>query len=265
MGTRSLGRQVTEAGWIAPGDGRVGILGGTFDPIHYGHLIIAEQVREALRLDRILFVPAAQPPHRIASEVSPAADRAAMVALAIADNPAFSLCRIELERDGPSYTADTVTALAAELAAEPANGLEATPGPEPAHCPEAAPGPEPAHGPEAAHGPRGLFFILSSEALAGLPGWHEPARVLAACRLAVVARPGTPLPDRGWLERRLPGGASAADRVVGVETVPIANSSSDVRRRVAGRLSIRYLVPPAVSTYICDHRLYTQQETRRTA
>ena len=241
-----MGRQVTEARWIAPDDGRVGILGGTFDPIHYGHLVIADQVREALRLDRILFVPAAQPPHRIASEVSPAADRAAMVALAIADNPAFSLCRIELDRDGPSYTADTVTSLAAELAARQGPGL--------AVSTRTAPGPA-----------RELFFILSSEALSGLPGWHDPARVLAACRLAVVARPGTPRPDRDWLAAHLPGGAAAADRVVGIETVPIANSSSDVRRRVTEGLSIRYLVPPAVSTYICDHRLYTLQETRRTA
>jgi nicotinate-nucleotide adenylyltransferase len=259
MGTRSLGRQVTQTGWIAPQDSRVGILGGTFDPIHYGHLVIAEQVREALRLDRVLFVPAAQPPHRIASEVSPAVDRAAMVALAIADNPAFSLCRIELERDGPSYTADTVTALAAELAARPVPGRR-PPAPELA-APDTVP-----PGALAAPGSAGeLFFILSSEALAGFPGWHEPARVLASCRLAVVARPGTPLPGREWLAGHLPGGVAAADRVVGVETVPIANSSSDVRSRVAEGLSIRYLVPPAVSTYICDHRLYIPQETRRTA
>jgi nicotinate-nucleotide adenylyltransferase len=225
---------VTEAVWIAAGDARVGILGGTFDPIHYGHLAIAEQVREALHLDRVLFVPAAQPPHRVASEVSPAAGRAAMVALAIADNPAFSLCRIELDRDGPSYTADTVTA----LAAEPLR-------------PDAA--------------PRDLYFILSSEALAEFADWHEPERILVACRLAVVPRPGSPLPDRVWLESHLPGGPASADRVECVETVPLANSASLVRRRVKAGLSIRYLVPPAVATYICDHRLYTSPETQRTA
>lgn len=224
---------MTEAFWIGPGDIRVGILGGTFDPIHFGHLAIAEQVREALNLDRVLFVPAAQPPHRLASQVSPAADRAAMVALAIADNPAFSLCRIELERDGPSYTADTVAALAEEAARQ---GVA-----------------------------RDIYFILSSEALAGFATWHDPDRVIASCRLAVVPRPGTPLPDRAWLESHMPGGAPTADRVVCVETVPLANSASLVRRRVSEGLSVRYLVPPAIETYICDHRLYIAPTTRRTA
>ncbi len=224
---------MTVAGWIAPGDSRIGVLGGTFDPIHFGHLAIAEQVREALSLDRVLFVPAARPPHRLASDVTAAADRAAMVALAIADNAAFSLCRIELDRDGPSYTSDTVAALADEAARERV-------------VPE-------------------LFFILSSEALVGFAKWHDPDRVLASCRLAVVPRPGTPLPARAWLESHLPGGATAADRVDCVETVPLANSASGVRLRVSQGLSVRYLVPPTVETYICDHRLYTQPANRRTA
>jgi nicotinate-nucleotide adenylyltransferase len=219
--------------WIEPGDLRVGILGGTFDPIHYGHLVIAEQVREALRLDRVLFVPAALPPHKLDDEVAPAADRAAMVALAIAGNPAFAMSEIELRRSGPSYTVDTFRELVDEAAQQ---GVA-----------------------------RDLYFILSAEALAGLSGWHEPAALLGLTRLAVVPRPGSPLPDATHLAAMLPGGAASADRVECIETVPLAHSASDVRDRAAQGRSIRYLVPPAVEAYMRDHRLYRSDNPRRTA
>src|SRR5450830_1406131 len=110
----SPGGSAGGAAWVERADRRIGILGGTFDPIHYGHLVIAEQVREALQLDRVLFVPAARPPHKLDIELSPAVDRAAMVELATAGNPAFAVCRIELDRDGPSYTVETLEALADE-------------------------------------------------------------------------------------------------------------------------------------------------------
>jgi nicotinate-nucleotide adenylyltransferase len=219
--------------WIHPNDLRVGILGGTFDPIHYGHLAIAEEVREALQLDRILFVPAARPPHKLDEEVAPATDRAAMVALAIAGNSAFSMSRIELERDGPSYTADTL----GELADEAARQRVA----------------------------RSLYFIISAEALASLGTWHEPARILELARLAVVPRPGSPLPGGAALAAMLPGGSGSVARVECVETVPLANSSSDVRARAAAGRSIRYLVPPAVESYIHEHRLYRSTSQVRTA
>jgi nicotinate-nucleotide adenylyltransferase len=219
--------------WIRPNDLRVGILGGTFDPIHFGHLVIAEEVREALELDRVLFVPAAKPPHKLDEEVAPAADRVAMVELAIAGNPSFAISRIELERDGPSYTADTL----GELADEAARQRVA----------------------------RSFFFIISAEVLAGFAAWHEPARVLELARLAVVPRPGTPLPDATRLAVMLPGGAASARRVECVATVPLAHSSSDVRARVAAGHSIRYLVPPAVESYIRDHRLYRSTNPVRTA
>jgi nicotinate-nucleotide adenylyltransferase len=221
------------ASWIEPTDERVGILGGTFDPIHYGHLVIAEQVREALRLDRILFVPAPRPPHKLDEDMAPAADRAAMVELAIAGNKAFEMSEIELRREGPSYTADTMTELADEAARE---GVA-----------------------------RDLFFILSAEALAGLRSWHEPARLLQLARLVVVPRPGAPLPDQIKLESVLPGGADYAGRVDCVETTLIAHSSSDVRSRAAEGRSIRYLVPPEVDAYIREHRLYRSNNSRRTA
>jgi nicotinate-nucleotide adenylyltransferase len=200
---------------LAPTDRRVGVLGGTFDPVHYGHLVIAEQVGEALSLDRVLFVPAAVPPHKIGLAITPAEHRAAMVELAIAGNSGFAASRIELERDGPSYTADTLAALADEAARQ---GVA-----------------------------RDLFFILSTEALAGLQSWHDPDRILSLCRLAVVPRPGSPMPTRAELDARF---GPDAGRIVSVETVPLAHS-----RAAAGR-SIRYLVPPAVEAYIRDHRLY---------
>jgi nicotinate-nucleotide adenylyltransferase len=219
--------------WVAPGDRRVGILGGTFDPIHYGHLVVAEQVREAHELDRVLFVPAGIPPHKPEAALTAATDRAAMVELAIAGNPAFTISRIELERDGPSYTVDTVGELVDEAARR---GVA-----------------------------RDFFFILSSEALASLRAWHEPLRLMSLCRLVAVARPGSPLPDAAGLAAMLPGGAASALRVDCVETTLIANSSSDVRNRAATGRSIRYLVPPTVEAYIREHRLYRSDHARRTA
>jgi nicotinate-nucleotide adenylyltransferase len=206
---------------IAPADRRVGILGGTFDPIHCGHLVIAEEVREALALDRVLFVPAGLPPHKLDERITSAHHRAAMVALAIAGNPAFALSRIELDRDGPSYTVDTLELLAAEAERQ---GVD-----------------------------RELFFILSEEALAGLPEWQGPERIMALCRLAVVPRPGSTAPDEADLEARF---AATADRIVPIRSVPVAHSASEVRRRAAAGQTIRYLVPPAVEAYIRDHHLY---------
>ena len=229
----SAGGSAVRAAWIEPADRRVGILGGTFDPIHYGHLVIAEQVREALQLDRVLFVPAAMPPHKLDEPVTPAVDRVAMVELAIAGNPAFAVSRVELERDGPSYTADTL----AELSDEAARGGVA----------------------------RDFYFILSTEALADLRGWYEPERLLALAHLAVVPRPGAPLPDATWLAANLPGGAASTGRVVCIDTLPLAHSASDVRARAAAGHSIRYLVPPAVEAFIRDHRLYLSNNTQRIA
>jgi nicotinate-nucleotide adenylyltransferase len=216
--------------WIAPEDRRVGILGGTFDPIHYGHLVIAEQVREALQLDRVLFVPAASPPHKLDVSISSAADRAAMVELATAGNAAFSVCRIELDRSGPSYTVDTLEALADEARLD---GIA-----------------------------RSFFFILSSEAAATLPTWRAPVRILELAQLAVVSRPGFPGLD-GQALSAMAGGS--ADRVLTIETLPLANSASDVRARAASGRSVRYLVPPAVESYIRDHRLYLSTNQLRTA
>lgn len=208
---------------IRPSDRRVGILGGTFDPVHYGHLLIAEEVAEALELDRVYFVPAAIPPHKLGQEISPAADRVAMVELAIADNDRFTLCRIELDRQGPSYTVDTLEGLAAEARTQ---GVE-----------------------------RDVYLIVSCEAADDLPTWRAPARVLELARLVMVPRPGYAMPDPDALAVTV-GAPPGQGRILSVDTLPLAHSASDIRRRVAAGGTIRYLVPPAVEAYIRDHRLY---------
>ncbi|MDQ3871337.1 MAG: nicotinate-nucleotide adenylyltransferase [Chloroflexota bacterium] len=202
--------------------GAWGILGGTFDPIHYAHLAVAEQAREALSLAGVLFVPAGVPPHKQGLSMSPATAREAMVALAIADNPTFRLSRVEIDRPGPSYSVDTVELLLREdLAAEG----------------------------------RQYVFILSVEALAGLQSWHEPRRLLELSLVAVVPRLGHPLPDRGWLARHFPG---QEDRVLFLDGPHLGHSASDIRRRASEGRTIRYLVPPTVEAYIRDHGLYRQ-------
>jgi nicotinate-nucleotide adenylyltransferase len=194
----------------------LGVMGGTFDPIHLGHLAIAEEAREALGLDSILFVPAGRPPHKRAQDVSPAEDRVEMVRIAIEDNPAFELSRIEVDRDGPSYTVETLEELALETGAE-------------------------------------LTLILSAETFVQLPTWHEPARLFAAASMAVVPRDGYPVPDPSWLEEAFPG---REDRVTYLDGPRLGLSSTSIRARVAAGRSIRYLVPPAVEAYIADHSLY---------
>lgn len=201
--------------------GASGILGGTFDPPHLGHLAIADDVRERLGLARVLFVPAAVPPHKTDRAVTPAAHRVRMVELAIAGNPAFGLSRVELDRPGPSYSADTIDHLRAEAAA---GGADAR-----------------------------FVMIMSGEALAALPTWHDPERLLRSCHVAVVDRPGFRTPPRAWVGEHFPG---IEDRIVFVTGPQLCHSSSDIRARVAAGRSIRYLVPSEVADYIEEHRLY---------
>ena len=195
--------------------GAIGLFGGTFDPIHVGHLAIAESVHDQLDLEQIVFIPAGDPRHRNEPHAS-AEQRAAMVELAIAGNPAFSVDRLELERGGATYTVDTLEAYAARGVVDP-------------------------------------WFVLSSEALGGLPGWRTPERVLELARLAVVPRPGGRALDRAWVEARFPG---CGDRVAFVEGPLLPLSATAIRARAAAGRSIRYLVPDAVRTFIGDHGLY---------
>ena len=227
-GRRVTGR-VPDVDQVAPPaatvPGSLGILGGTFDPIHHGHLLIAEEAREALGLERVLLVPAASPPHKPGRPVTPAGHRFAMLELAVADNPAFDVGRLELERGGISYTLDTLLALRVERGA----------------------------------GASDPWLIMSEEALAGFPTWHEPDSILELCRLAVVPRGGhAPLGD-GWAGEHVPG---REDRVRFLPGPLLPISGSVVRRRAAAGRSVRYLVPEPVARYIADHRLYTGPEWR---
>jgi len=208
MGDRALER--------APVTSRpaIGLMGGTFDPIHVGHLAIAEEARDAVGLDRIVFVPAGQPPHKPEAAVTPFEHRVAMVELAIDGNAAFELSRIEVDRPGPSFTVDTVETLATDA---------------------------------------DLTVILSVETFAELPTWHEPDRLLAVARMAVVPREGYPAPDPAWLSATFPG---REDRVTYLEGPRLGLSSTALRARVAAGRSIRYLVPDAVAAAIAEHGLY---------
>ena len=196
----------------------IGLMGGTFDPIHVGHLAIAEDVREQLDLERVVFLPAGQPQLRSGPPAASAADRAAMVELAIAGNPAFTIDRQEVDRPGPTFAVDTLEALHAEAGGAP----------------------DP-------------WFILSAEALLGLPRWKSPDRVLQLTRLAVVPRAGTPTPDQAWLESTFPG---RGDRVAFMDGPLLDVSGTAIRARIRAGRSIRYLVPDAVRDYIKDHDLY---------
>lgn len=196
---------------------RVGIFGGTFDPIHLGHLVVAQEVCFRARLNRLLFVPAGQPPHKPGRVVTPAAHRLALLELALAGSAAFGIARVEVERAGPSYSVDTVRALRDELG----SGIE-------------------------------LLFVLGSDQLADLPTWHQPAELLALCRLIAVERPGAPC-DLLAVEAALPG---LRERLMWVPIPQIGIAASEIRRRVAAGEPIRYLVPEAVAAYVAAHNLY---------
>jgi nicotinate-nucleotide adenylyltransferase len=204
--------------------GSVGILGGTFDPIHHGHLAIAEEARESLGLETVVFVPAAESPFKTERATSPAADRVAMAEAAIAGNPAFDVSRMEIERPAPSWTVDTLEELA-----------------------------------ELGHGPASLWLILSSEALAGLPRWRDPGRIIDLARIAVVPRGGFEPLGPAWVEDHFPGREDRFRFLAG-PLLPI--SGSVVRRRAAVGRSVRYLVPDAVAGYISQHALYAEPSPR---
>lgn len=210
---------------------RLGVLGGTFDPPHYGHLLLADTARIQLRLDRVLFVPAGQPPHKPEAQPSVAAHRVALVELALVDasEPAFVLSQADLERPGPHYTVDTMTMLrAAYPAAE-------------------------------------MWFLIGGDSLADLPKWRDPIRIVALARLAVLPRPGydpdlDALAERLALDDALSQKLDLRQRIDWLMGPSLDVSSSTLRERVHRGLPLRYLVPPSVEAYVRSHRLY---EARR--
>jgi nicotinate-nucleotide adenylyltransferase len=215
---------------------KVGIIGGTFNPIHYAHLRIAEEVREQLALEQVLFIPAATPPHKpLAGEV-PFARRLAMVERAIADHPAFAVSAIEGERSGKSYSIDTLRELRAKR-------------------PTAE-----------------FFFIIGSDSFLELGSWYDYAAIFACCHIVVVERPGAPV---AALDQALPAAIAGEfthypdDRLLVHRSghtvrylagIPLDISSSAIRDLARQGRSIRYLVPPAAAQYILEQRLYTDAD-----
>ena len=205
---------------------RLGIFGGTFDPVHYGHLLLAECCREQLSLDEVWFVPAAVPPHKQGRELTPGSQRAEMLELAIGGHTALRVCRYEIDRGGVSYTVDTLAHVRRE------------------------------------HADAELFFLLGADSLRDLPGWREPVRLCELATPVVVGRVGPAgveaagAPDFGPLAEILSPKRIAQIRGHRVEMPLVELSSSEIRQRVAKGQSIRFRTPRAVEQYVADQQLY---------
>jgi nicotinate-nucleotide adenylyltransferase len=197
---------------------RIGILGGTFDPIHHGHLVVGENCWFQLGLDVVLFVPAGDPPHKRGRAISPAVDRIAMVEAAIRDNPHFRLSRVDVDRPGASYSVDMVRALQAEYGKDTS-----------------------------------FFFIIGNDSLVDLPSWRDPASLLELCQVVAVNRPGYPPFDLTRLDGIVP---RAGERIILLEVPSFDVAATDIRARVADGRPIAYLVPEGVRRYIEATGLY---------
>jgi nicotinate-nucleotide adenylyltransferase len=199
---------------------RVGVFGGTFDPVHLGHLILAEQCREQAKLDQVLFVPAARPPHKLDRELTKFEQRVEMLGLAISGQPAFRIDAREKNRPGPSYTYVTLEELRQ-------------------HQPGAD-----------------FFLIIGADSLHDLPGWVQPRRILELAALLVVPRPGFEMAELETLRQsfKLPDDFPLRLQMVHAPLIDIA--SRDVRQRISQGRSVRYLIPRAVEAYVAEKGLY---------
>jgi nicotinate-nucleotide adenylyltransferase len=198
---------------------KIGILGGTFDPVHLGHLTIADTALQQLGLNRVLFLPAGRPWLKADKSIAPAVHRKTMIELAIADHPAFELSAIELERKGATYTAETLVVMRSTMK----KNAE-------------------------------IFFLLGWDSLAQLPQWKRPAEIVKMCRLVAFTRSRMSSPDLQALEQEVPG---VARSTIMLDIPPIDISSSEIRDRVSRGLPIKDMVPAGVEEYIKVHRLYT--------
>jgi nicotinate-nucleotide adenylyltransferase len=197
---------------------KVGVLGGTFDPVHNGHLAIAEEARARLGLAEVIFVPAGQPWMKADTRISPAHHRLEMARLAIMGKPYFGLATVEIDNPGPSYTVDTIIKLHQQFA-----------------------------------GQAELYFVMGWGNLPDLPRWKEPSRLIEICYLVALPRPGYPRPDLASLEKQIPG---LSRRVILLDSPEIDISATEIRERVAKRLSISNMVPEEVERYIRENGLY---------
>ena len=217
---------------------RVGLLGGTFNPVHNGHLAIARQTREALQLERVVLIPTGDPPHKPLEHLAPAKDRYEMVRLAIGSDPSLSISDVDVRRSGKSYSIETVRLLQQQF------GRETT-----------------------------LYFLIGLDAFLELPTWRDPETLLTLCSFVVISRPGLsfqalstlplipPLPQASLVD--LDAGRSVRlDTALGQQSLiclrlpPSDVSASEIRAKIAQRISTANLLPPAVESYILQHHIY---------
>jgi len=222
----------------------LGLLGGSFNPVHNGHLAIARQTREALELDQILFIPTSQPPHKPNASLAPAQDRYEMARLAIASDPSFAISDVEIRRPGKSYSIDTIRLLQQEYGAQTQ-----------------------------------LFFLIGLDAFLDFPSWRDPQTLLELCQFVVLSRPGLsfrslstvpllpPIPypsladlDAGRISRiEAPLGKQ---RLTYLKLPPCPVSASDIRSRIRQGFTVANLLPPLVESYILQHHLYQEDRDR---
>ena len=201
---------------------KLGILGGTFDPIHLGHLLIAEEARVTLELDEVVFIAAGQPWMKEGAPISDARHRLSMVRLAVGANPFFHVSALEIDRTGPTYTVDTLEELQSQ-----------------------------------ADHDRHMYLILGMDSLKGLPRWERSESLLKLCTLVAVPRPGHHKREMGFLDDIQPG---ASTEVVLLESPEVDISGTEIRRRVSEGLPVRYMVPEGVERYIYSHGLYISSD-----
>ena len=199
---------------------KVGIMGGTFDPIHNGHLILAEAVRDSLNLDEVLFIPSARPPHKARPDIISPEHRLAMTILATCSHPNFRVSTIEILRNGPSYAVDTIDALKREY----------------------SPNTE-------------FYFILGADAALELSTWHNAQELIEKCNFIAATREGTDI-DIKALESQF--GKSAIGHIQKIKTPKIEISSTDIRNKIKQGQSIKYLLPDTVEAYIRKENLYNE-------
>lgn len=199
---------------------KIGIMGGTFDPIHIGHLVTADAVRIEYRLDKVLFIPAGNPPHKQDSQVTPALHRYIMTAMATYSNPFFFVSAIEMERPGPSYTIDTIRKLHEQYG-----------------------------------GQAKMYFITGADAVGDLPTWNNIDQLLDLCDFVATTRPGCVDAIDDVISHLGPKGE---ERIHRLTTPELEISSTDIRERVKKGLSIKYIVPESVENYIMKERLYRE-------
>ena len=202
---------------------RLGILGGTFDPPHYGHLILGEQAHEQLALDKVLWVPAADPPLKENKTKTPIALRLKMLQMAVEDNEHFEISLVDVERPGPHYTVDMLALLRE-------------------HYTQAA-----------------FFFLMGSDSLNDLLRWRDPARLIQMATLAVMQRPGAPI-DLAKLSPDLPG---IEQCIMPIDGPMIEIASSDIETRIRSGRSVRYLLPKAIEGFIYKQGLYIEDAPLR--